>query len=508
MMHSLRRWVTWLLATGFAGCTFTGLADYDIPDCDPGAALKDDPCNALNQGNTTCQRFQCNAARRCALAVLDEDKDGDPPFSCGGTDCDDHDRTRSGKAAEICDAIDNDCDGLTDNRLLRATTARVRPLGDVREGGADLKLYANGAEGAFAAYLGASPACVHGVTLGSTLDAGTDCIVIAGLDGGPVGVRQPDVRSVGVEGNSAIGIAFVDETPPPGCRLDRLGFLSRRSGVGVAADCGASMPTLASFPLQAESLIAFYDTPVADPKDSGRCAALVPVPLKVRYVDEPTGDAPNLKTSATATIGQALAMRAPALLPVAGGAAVLLASPIDSSAGLWSLTPDGRVIPLATAIPSLDGARAVAMASGGDATTTRISMVAERGCSPNQSITMVTARFDPTLAQLVGDTGKELHDVPIVAGPATVATAPAIAWSAARSEWWVAWIDERGKAVLRRTSADGAKMDELIDLGDASSVAVALDGSAGDASPGEALTAFLAGPDGVSVDAASVTCAR
>jgi hypothetical protein len=49
----------------------------------------------------------------------DEDGDGDPAATpeCGGTDCDDDDRTRSGITPESCDAIDNNCDGVVNDGI-------------------------------------------------------------------------------------------------------------------------------------------------------------------------------------------------------------------------------------------------------------------------------------------------------------------------------------------------------------------------------------------------------
>ena len=49
----------------------------------------------------------------------DEDGDGDPADTpeCGGTDCDDDDRLRSGTLGELCDAIDNNCDGIVNDGI-------------------------------------------------------------------------------------------------------------------------------------------------------------------------------------------------------------------------------------------------------------------------------------------------------------------------------------------------------------------------------------------------------
>jgi len=46
---------------------------------------------------------------------LDEDGDGHAPPECGGDDCDDDDATVYPGAEEICDGVDNDCDNKTDD---------------------------------------------------------------------------------------------------------------------------------------------------------------------------------------------------------------------------------------------------------------------------------------------------------------------------------------------------------------------------------------------------------
>lgn len=57
----------------------------------------------------------CSSTGECVGTPVDVDGDGFPPEACGGTDCDDGDGTVSPDDIEVCtDAIDNDCDDLTD----------------------------------------------------------------------------------------------------------------------------------------------------------------------------------------------------------------------------------------------------------------------------------------------------------------------------------------------------------------------------------------------------------
>jgi hypothetical protein len=57
----------------------------------------------------------------CSVAPGDEcdfDGDGDDAIACGGSDCDDADPITGHGFPEICDGLDNDCDGsLPDDRL-------------------------------------------------------------------------------------------------------------------------------------------------------------------------------------------------------------------------------------------------------------------------------------------------------------------------------------------------------------------------------------------------------
>lgn len=47
----------------------------------------------------------------------DEDGDGDLKYICGGLDCDDNDPNRSSLHVEVCDHIDNNCDGIVNGGI-------------------------------------------------------------------------------------------------------------------------------------------------------------------------------------------------------------------------------------------------------------------------------------------------------------------------------------------------------------------------------------------------------
>lgn len=69
----------------------------------------DGDCPRSSEG---CVRnIRCDAVR-CTWDLLDGDGDGDPPAVCGGTDCDDSNPAAPGP--EICNGLDDDCDGEID----------------------------------------------------------------------------------------------------------------------------------------------------------------------------------------------------------------------------------------------------------------------------------------------------------------------------------------------------------------------------------------------------------
>jgi hypothetical protein len=83
----------------------------DAPACatdeDCAEAWADDACKA----NPRCE----TASSVCVFDLLDKDGDDHAPIVCGGDDCNDDDGSVAPGANEACDAVDNDCDGTTDD---------------------------------------------------------------------------------------------------------------------------------------------------------------------------------------------------------------------------------------------------------------------------------------------------------------------------------------------------------------------------------------------------------
>ena len=83
-----------------------------VDDCVVGSACANDmDCKRPD----ACVTVHCDpASARCVYAALDNDHDGVAPASCGGLDCDDAELKVHGGATEVCDGLDNDCDGVVD----------------------------------------------------------------------------------------------------------------------------------------------------------------------------------------------------------------------------------------------------------------------------------------------------------------------------------------------------------------------------------------------------------
>ncbi|MBK7586658.1 MAG: putative metal-binding motif-containing protein [Myxococcales bacterium] len=83
--------------------------------CDPKLGCREGTAIACDD-NATCTIDTCiEASKSCINEARDVDGDGDPDWSCGGSDCNDTDPAVSGKQSEICgNSADDDCDGAVD----------------------------------------------------------------------------------------------------------------------------------------------------------------------------------------------------------------------------------------------------------------------------------------------------------------------------------------------------------------------------------------------------------
>lgn len=95
------------------GCSLTGLDRFDWPSCDQ--------CDVLNERDGidtagACELWRCDAqSQECVFTFRDEDGDSHAPLRCGGDDCDDTVASAYAGATEICNAVDDDCNGWIDD---------------------------------------------------------------------------------------------------------------------------------------------------------------------------------------------------------------------------------------------------------------------------------------------------------------------------------------------------------------------------------------------------------
>jgi sulfatase modifying factor 1 len=97
-------------------CPAGQVCDLRRGGCQPGRPCATDADCADNDLCTADEH--CDPVTRACLWVpQDEDADGDPPRACGGTDCDDSQASVYLGAPELCDGLDNNCDGQVDQPL-------------------------------------------------------------------------------------------------------------------------------------------------------------------------------------------------------------------------------------------------------------------------------------------------------------------------------------------------------------------------------------------------------
>ncbi len=149
-------WSVALLAVsggGLAGCSLSGLDEFDIPACSDNV-----DCAPLNEaegvGDESCEAYQCRRdGVGCELRKRDMDNDGFLDRVCagnadlaegGGFDCDDGQALTFPGNKEKCDGLDNDCDGIVDEGMVPGVelTATLRFSGTLSVAYGDV----NGAE--------------------------------------------------------------------------------------------------------------------------------------------------------------------------------------------------------------------------------------------------------------------------------------------------------------------------------------------------------------------------
>jgi len=474
-----------------AGCTFTGLGRYDIGRCDaPGAptSLDEDPCRALDEPSASgCLRYQCDVATgTCQQRELDVDRDGDPAVRCGGHDCDDRDGRRRSGGVELCDGVDNDCNGVADDGLVGVLTTRtLLPLPSAFRDASLTSSNGRDLVGAVVVDEAAGP-CILAFR-GSGEALAPPCTFPARVDGTP---RQPAVRPIVAE-DATFGAAFV--TTPPSCPQGRLGFRSSKGGaaLGPCVATGASLPSFLPYPDGKAIVVAYLGRPLDGPVLD--CQSAAPAPLNAVWLDRPTATAADPQPrvySQRLGLGSSLSTWAPALAPL--GDAVLLAAPADGAVGVWSLRaplPDGSggsVVPLLLpgALPTLAGARAVGVALDALRGDQRLAIVAEIGCPPAQRVALVIVQLAAP-----GPVATVLYVVE--AAPASArAQGPQVAWIEGRKEWWVTWLGDAGNGgslVMRRFNADGVPAGAPVTAAAGNGVLVGLPNAASSGGPAGAI---------------------
>lgn len=114
-----------------AACSLLDLGDYDITPCVPRA-----PCDVLNEsvGMDECLGFYCrNDGNGCEPQLRDQDRDGAyDRLACENKvdpkqlDCDDDSPARAPANSEVCDGIDNDCNGYIDESASFQSEQQIR----------------------------------------------------------------------------------------------------------------------------------------------------------------------------------------------------------------------------------------------------------------------------------------------------------------------------------------------------------------------------------------------
>ena len=475
-------------------------ADYEVERCDPRAAnLELDVCNRLNAGlaSTECSVWQCDSASsRCTLRARDQDRDGEPTTACGGRDCDDR-NPEIGAKAEVCDGLDNDCDGVVDDGVIGPAAAptdlfkveQATPRSDpsiTAPGGGEALAEGDSSRTPVAVYVGAatpSGACLKTSPL-VVKDPPSSCAFLAAESN--LAPRVPSVRGFG-PGQAAVFVA-TSLCPQGGLqyRFAAPGQTPVSAGIacGTApAAKGTAFPNVEIFEDATVAAIAYYDEPLPDLESSGFCDAIsaAPAPLHVIGMTAPTsapavqltGGQPLVLTTAARSRGRPAMARVDRDVPEEE--AVVVASPDGPGASLWLITKgtDGLVASAPTPIAGMDDARSISLGVARTSSEVRIAAVSDIGCAA-QEIRISFGRYAVDGGRPVAAMDPA---VTVASGADRDRVRPVARWLEQAGLWIVAWIETGGEVRARRYSKDGAPLEEAFSLTTgASAVDVALDG--------------------------------
>ncbi len=318
---------TLLISLALGGCSIAALDDFAIPSCAQHA-----DCEPLNTsegiGAQDGMRYQCEeqpgegSVRRCVLRPRDDDSDGITATAAGGEDCDDADAAVKPGAAETCNGIDDDCDGVVDDGVPRDE----REIAVEVDGGAalawteDRAWFAQDGDASFAPIASSRPTPGELLAMRtSTQAATTAALTVPASRELTAGCTAPDgrilasckFRALAVAANDDIAFAgFVDTE---GCAAGRLhvGHIAldamepavlmpgplRRSvtyrGIDASDDCtgagqGATAPAIA-IGENDTALLAYVGARLDDERECGSAAA-AEVKLLGLYVErDPSG---------------------------------------------------------------------------------------------------------------------------------------------------------------------------------------------------------------------------
>ena len=113
------------------------LGEFCAPGSPPSCAPDENPCVT-----SMCDE----SARNCVLVDTDADEDGHLPTACGGDDCDDARAEVYPGADDICDYLDNDCDGTVDQGLAYEAVGDVLNLSSPQGNGRSPDIHFDGTD--------------------------------------------------------------------------------------------------------------------------------------------------------------------------------------------------------------------------------------------------------------------------------------------------------------------------------------------------------------------------